>query len=377
MNQVKIALIGTGGMGRKYAVMLANENVNKATLSAVVCRKEEAQQWAQDTLPESVHRYSSTDELFAHPDEYDAVLIATPHKTHAELAIKAFSLGKHVLCDKPAGVTVGQAQQMLVAAESANKVYGLIFHQRMYKKNSRIKQILESGQLGNIERVMLINSRYYRTRYYHQSGNWRSSWTGEGGGALINQGQHILDLWQWFFGVPDQIYANIPFGKYNEFLVDDEATLTMQYNSGMSAVFMLTTGEALWEERMEIVGSKGTLLMEDDKITITQFSQDIREYGKCEMVNSREKLAFTTTIEEYPNKVEPYINMIENFAAAVQGEERIAVCGQAGINALQIANAAYLSAWKGVPVKLPIDAEEYEDMLQKQIHIEEKRGMPH
>ena len=374
MEKLRIALVGTGGMGRKYAVMLTDGSVKGAKLTAVVCRKDEAKQWARKSLPSYINVYSSADEMFSELDGYDAVLIVTPHKTHPELAVKAFSLGKHVFCDKPAGICVGDAKDMQAAAEKADKLYAMMFHQRKYKKYLRIKEILDSGDIGKLERIMLVNSRYYRTKYYHESGSWRSSWTGEGGGALINQGQHILDIWQWLFGMPEKIYANIPFGKYNDFKVDDEATLNMTYPGGLSAVFMLTTGEAVWEERMEIVGSHGTVLMEDDKLTITIYGQDSREYGKCAKVNSRDEMTFTTTVEEYPHAVEPYVEMFENFAAAVAGKEDLTASGQDGINVLEITNGAYLSAWKDRVVTLPIDADEYSAALDKQIELEKNAG---
>lgn len=370
MEKLRMALIGTGGMGRKYAAMLTDGSVKEIKLTAVVCRKEEAKQWAENSLPSYIKIYSSSDELFAEPDMYDAVLIVTPHKTHPDLAVKAFSLGKHVLCDKPAGICIADAQHMKAEADAADRVYAMMFHQRKYKKYQRIKEILESGELGHLERVMLVNSRYYRTGHYHKSGSWRSSWTGEGGGALINQGQHILDIWQWLFGLPQKVYANIPFGKYNDFKVDDEATINMSYADGLSAVFILTTGEAVWEERMEVVGSHGTLLMENDKLTITIYDKDAREYGKCARVNSREDMAFTVRTEEYPHTVEPYAEMFENFAAAVRGEKELTASGQDGINVLEITNGAYLSAWKDKAVNLPIDAEEYNTALGMRIEME-------
>ncbi|MDD3368472.1 MAG: Gfo/Idh/MocA family oxidoreductase [Lachnospiraceae bacterium] len=368
---IRVALIGTGGMGRKYAQMLTNGEVKKLSLSAVVCRKEEAAKWAEETLPASAKIYPSSDALFEEPDQYDAVLIVTPHKTHPALAIKAFSLGKHVFCDKPAGVSAGDARGMYEASLKADKKYAMMFHQRLYGKYRRIKEILESGQLGKVCRVMMVNTRYYRTEFYHKSGSWRSSWSGEGGGTLINQGQHILDIWQWLFGLPESIYANIPFGKYNDFLVDDEATIHMTYSEGMTGVFMLSTGEAEWEERLEIVGTKGKILMEDDTITVSVFGEDIVEYGKHAQVTSRENLTFTRTKEAFPQDSEPYVEMFENFADAVLGTGKLIAPGQAGIGTLEITNATYLSAWKNEVIKLPVDPAEYEKALEQHIVMEQ------
>ena len=183
--------------------------------------------------------FRSAEELFETGEScYDAVIIATPHKTHKELALKAFAKGKAVLCDKPAAADIGEALAMQKAASESGRIYGMIFHQRLYPKYIRIKQMIDNGELGDIKRVCLINSRYLRTSYYHKSGSWRSSFAGEGGGALINQGQHILDMYQYLFGMPQKLFAAIPFGKYNDFIVDDEATIVMEYDNGKTGTFI-------------------------------------------------------------------------------------------------------------------------------------------
>ncbi|MCD8369465.1 MAG: Gfo/Idh/MocA family oxidoreductase [Clostridiales bacterium] len=373
-NKVRIALIGAGGMGRKYAEMICGGETDSLVLTAVVCRNEGARQWAL-TLAGRPEIYESAEALYAVPEKYDAVLIVTPHQTHPELARLAFRLGKHVFCDKPAGITVSQAVSMRDEAEKAGRIYGMMFHQRRYPKYRAIRELLEKGELGRLERIMLVNSRYYRTAYYHHSGSWRSSWNGEGGGALINQGQHILDMWQWLFGMPLRLYAQIPFGKYNDFLVDDEATISMTYPDGLTAVFMLTTGEAVWQERLEITGSRGKILMEDDTLHIWRYSMDIRQYGKTAQVTSRELLTTEEEIRSFDKAEEPYAQMLENFARAVlsvRAEELVAP-GAEAVNALALANAAYLSAWKGEAVTLPFDAEEYDRELAKRMEEERRR----
>lgn len=155
----------------------------------------------------------NAEELYAHAEEFDAVLVVTPHKTHPALVMQAFAHGKHVLCDKPSANALAPALEMNRAAEKSGLVFAMMFHQRRYKKYMRLKKLLDDGALGEIKRVQLENSRYFRTWMYHRSGSWRSSWAGEGGGALLNQGQHILDIWQWLFGMPTSIYAVIPTGS--------------------------------------------------------------------------------------------------------------------------------------------------------------------
>lgn len=374
-DKVRAALIGVGVMGKKYAEMIVEGKVPDMALTAVVARRPEIREWAgklmgADGVKPKV--YGSAEEMYSEPDNYDAVIIVTPHKTHPEFAIKAFELGKHVMCDKPAGATIGQAADMTAAAKKYNKVYAMMFHQRKYLKYNKIKELISSGSLGKLERIMLVNSRYYRTAYYHRSGSWRSSWKGEGGGALINQGAHILDIWQWLFGMPESVYADIPFGKYNDFKVDDEATVFMKYPDNLTAVFMLTTGEAVWEERLEIVGSRGRLLMEDDTLHISYYDTDSEDYIKNQQVNSRENLKITDEIITFDKVEEPYAEMLENFAKAVlSGDASIVTApGEEGINQLMLTNSAYYSAWTGKAVELPLDAQAYENELQKRCEEE-------
>lgn len=371
-GKVRVALIGVGVMGKKYAEMICGGDVPSLSLTAVVCRNEPAREWAK-TLSGNPQVYQDAESLYAEPEGYDAVLIVTPHKTHPELALRAFGLGKHVLCDKPAGVCISQAEKMSAAAKETGRIYGTIFHQRRYPKYCKIKELIDSGELGEINRIMLVNSRYFRTEYYHRSGSWRSSWNGEGGGALINQGQHILDIWQWLFGMPETLYAQIPFGKYNNFLVDDEVTITMRYQNDLTAVFMLTTGEAVWQERLEIVGSKGKLLLEDDTLHIWRYSMDVRKYRETAQVNSREQLDIEEETLFFEKAGEPYAQMLENFAEAVLtgDDSRLTAPGSDAVNPLMLANAAYLSAWRGAAVSLPIDAAEYDAAFEKQKRREE------
>lgn len=375
MKKVRVALIGAGSMGKKYADIIVDGKVKNMELTAVVARRKEVQEWALGLVSKNGVTpvvYKDADELFANPDGYDAVLIVTPHKTHPDFANRAFKLGKHVMCDKPAGISVGQACQMADEAKKSDRIYGMMFHQRMYPKYVRIKEMLESGELGRLSRIMLVNTRYLRTAHYHSSANWRSSWNGEGGGALINQGAHILDMWQWLFGMPDRIYADIPFGKYNDFMVDDEATIQMRYADNLTAVFMLTTGEAIWEERLEIVGSRGKILLEDDELHIWHYSEDVLDYMKNQQVNSRENLTISKESIHFDKAEEPYPQMLENFAQAVIDDDSkiLRASGAEAVNQMMLTNAAYYSAWRGQAVVLPLNADDYYLELQKQCEKE-------
>ena len=373
MDTVRMAIIGTGVMGRKYAEMIDAGQVPGMELAAVVCRSREAKDWAARALSERVVVFDSAEALYGRGELCDGVLIVTPHRSHEELAEKAFKLGKHVLCDKPAGVSVCEARRMSRGAMEAGVTYAVMFHQRLYPKYARIKELLDQGVLGDIRRVMMVNTRYYRTALYHRSGSWRSSWTGEGGGALINQGQHLLDVWQWLFGLPKSVYARIPFGKYNDFAVDDEATLFMEYPDKMTAVFMLSTGEADWQERLEIVGTKGRIELNGDVLRLQRFDRDVREYAVEAATTSREGIAVNGTVEEFPEvAAEPYREMLVNFADSVRTGAPLIVPGQEAEGALELSNAAYLSAWTGQPAALPVDGERFEALLMERAAAEQR-----
>jgi predicted dehydrogenase len=371
MKQMRMAIIGIGGMGKKYAKIIDEGFVNGMILTAVSCRSEDNAKWANNNLNSQTKIFRDSDELFDQSELFDAVLIVTPHKTHPKLAIQAFEHKKHVFCDKPAGVSLQQSQLMNEAAKASGMKYAIMFHQRLYKKHMRLKNLIEQNELGDIKRVMLENSRYYRTQYYHKSGSWRSSWNEEGGGVLINQGQHILDIWQWLFGMPESVSANICFGKYNNIMVDDEATIYMQYPNHMSAVFILTTGEAVCEERLEIVGTKGKLLLQNNHLKIWKYEKEIEEYSKSAIVTDEKDLKIELTEEDFESMTEPYVDMLQNFANAILEDTELAALGEDGSNTLEIANAAYLSAWNNRVVQIPIDAQEYEVQLVSKM-VEEK-----
>ncbi len=373
MGICRMSIIGTGGMGRKYAEMILSGKIRNMVLTAMVCRSEGAKKWGAEAaeqrasgMPEP-KMFDSSDEMFAEADLFDAVLIVTPHKSHPELAMQAFALKKHVFCDKPAGITAGEAEDMAECAEKNNVLYAMMFHQRREPRYMAVSEILKEGRLGRLHRVLLESTRYFRTEYYHASGAWRSSWNGEGGGMLINQGQHILDHWQNFFGLPESLYAEIPFGKYNNFTVDDEAVIVMKYSDGMTGTFIGSTGEAEWTERLSVEGSKGKLVLRDHVLELSEYGEDSDSYRKNALVTDGRDLKITRTVKEYvpASSFRLYQEMLDNFAAAVNGEEELIVPGSEGIASLAITNAAYLSAWKHMPVSVPVDQEEYAEYLRK------------
>ena len=363
---VRAALIGVGSMGRKYMHHISEGRVRDMELTAAVARSEAAQDEIHRYMGEDFPVFASEEELYEQEGLFDAVIIATPHMLHPQMTLNALRHGKHVLCDKPLGIKAGDCRKVIAEADRSGLVFSVMFHQRVWKKYIRIRQLIEEGTLGTIQRVMLENSRYFRTEYYHKSGKWRSSWNREGGGMLINQGQHILDIWQWLFGMPDSLSAHICFGKYNDFTVDDEASLFMNYKDGKTGIFVLSTGEGTGRERLEVIGSKGTALLNENTLTLHLYDRDLSEYRKNEQVNAREHLHETVTVEDLSGNEETHPVILENFVRAITLGEPLIAEGADGIHALELTNAAYLSAWTGRETGLPCDDSLYERMLEEQ-----------
>ena len=365
MKTVRCAVIGIGSMGKNYAKMIGSGKIEGLTLSAVCCRSQENADWARNNLPANIVICRSEDELYGISNGFDAVLIVTPHKCHPPMAIRAFKAGKHVMCDKPAGTTVADALSINEAASRTDKVYAMMCHQRTYAQYIKIKELLNERAIGKVTRVMLENSGFFRTRFYHKSGSWRSSWKGEGGGALINQGYHLLDMWQYLFGLPTSIYAQIPFGKYNDFKVDDEATIIMEYPEKMTGTFIISTGEGSSTERLEIVGTTGRILLDKNKLTLSRFDCDTQEYSKYAQVTSRQELKESIQEFIFEEDDKAYEIMLKNFANAVLCGEKVIAPGEDSADTLSLVNGAYLSAWKGEKLSLPIDLSEYFSELEK------------
>lgn len=372
---VRCAIIGIGAMGRKYAMMLDRGEIEGLTLTSVCCRSDESADWAAENLNSSVRIFRGENEMYGSTEAFDAVIITTPHRQHPAMAIRALKNGKHVLCDKPAGITVNDASAINEAAGLSGKVFALMCNQRAYEQHIKIKNLLKNNEIGDLLRVTQVNSRNFRTKYYHSSGSWRSSWNGEGGGALMNQGYHLLDLWQNLFGLPDSIYADIPFGKYNGFSVDDEATLIMNYSDGMTGVFILTTGEGTNTDRLEIVGSKGRIILENKTVKISRLSSDSKVYAAEAQVNAREELDVTDEEFVFGGQDRAYQLLLKNFAEAVLYGADLISPGEEGIQTLEMINGAYLSAWLGQKIRLPVNPEEYEKMLHMAENTERGKGI--
>ncbi len=362
---VRIGVIGIGNMGTPHSNNLQKGEVPGAKLTAVADIDPKRLEWAQENLGDSVARFDSA-EAMMDSGEVDAVIIATPHYDHPPLTRLALEKGLHVLCEKPAGVYTKHVREMNEAAAKSDKVFAIMFNQRTEPAHRKVKELVESGEIGEIRRVNYIITTWLRTQHYYNSGGWRASWAGEGGGVLLNQCPHNLDLWQWICGMPERIRAFCEFGKYHDIEVEDDVTAFAQYPNGATGVFVTTTGEAPGTNRLEIVGDKGTLLLQDGKITLTKLNDSVTRIINEEMGFASGNPE-TVEVEVEPIEAAQHVLVIRRFVAAITGTGELVASGEEGVNSLSLSNAMLLSAWTDDWVDIPVDEDKFYGELEQRI----------
>ena len=359
MNQIRLGIIGMGNMGSGHLQNVLDGLCPSVTVTAVSDINPEKLEQVKTKDP-SIALFTDTLEMLD-SGLIDAALIAVPHYDHPTYAIECFQRNIHVLIEKPAGVYTRQVRIMNEEAEKANVKFGIMFNQRTNPLFAKAREIVQSGALGAPKRLVWIITNWYRTQAYYDSGSWRASWTGEGGGVLLNQAPHNLDLWQWIFGMPKKIRAFCSFGKYHNIDVEDDVTIYGEYESGATAVFITTTGETPGTNRLEITGDLGKLVLEEEKLKWWKLAAPEREF--CFTVSEGFYVP-ETTYEEFTQEApagHPII--LENFAKSILEDAPMIAPGIEGINSLALSNAAYISSWTNDFVELPTDEALFEDHL--------------
>lgn len=370
-STVRIALIGFGAMGQNYARMLYAGMVPHMRLTVVCCRNPAGQKLLSEQFP-GVAVYPDVRDLEDHGTEFDAAIIVTPHNTHVAFATRMVNLGKHVLLDKPADLVAGKVEDLVRLCRDRNKAFGMIFNNRRLPAFRTAREILQSGALGTLHRAVWVCNSWYRSPAYHRSAAWRSSWAGEGGGLLINQNVHYLDMWQWLFGMPDRLSADLQFGRYNDFVVDDGADIRFSYDSGFHGTMVSASGEAPGVNRLEIWGSKGRLIVEDGaKLYFDENEVSTEEFAQTNQIpfGTIPHTLREIGLDNCPN---PYLEVFENFARHILYGDELYANGTDGFRTAALTNAAYVSGWEGCRVTLPVEEQRYLDGLTERIKMEQE-----
>ncbi|ULT58907.1 Gfo/Idh/MocA family oxidoreductase [Neobacillus drentensis] len=367
MSIVKIGVIGIGNMGSSHVQMLSEGQIKGAQLTAVCSSNDSRIDWVMNHTKGDVRVFKDVESFF-NETAIDAVLIATPHYSHPELAIKAFAKGKHVMIEKPAGVYTKNVLEMNAAALKSGKVFSIMYNQRANPLYQKVRELIQTDQLGEIKRTNWIVTDSYRPQSYYDSSKWRATWKGEGGGVLLNQALHQLDLWQWTTGyMPKRIRAITSLGKYHDIEVEDDVTAYVEYENGATGVFIASTGEAPGTNRFEIVGDRGKIVIENEELIFYQLSESEREFNTsytggfgqppCEKI-------------KIPVKCDNgnHAAIVQNWIDAILNGSPLLSPGEDGVKALEFSNGIYLSSWLNETVDLPVDADLYYEKLQEKIH---------
>lgn len=363
MDKVRLGIIGIGNMGTNHAKSLAEGLAPEMELTAVADRKETRREFCKEHFPAEIQIFEEGKDLIA-SEACDAVLIAVPHYQHPELTIMAFDHGKHVMCEKPAGVYTKQVREMNEAAARTDRVFAMMFNQRTNCVYRKMHELVTSGELGAIKRVNWIVTDWYRTQSYYDSGSWRATWDGEGGGVLLNQCPHNLDMIQWICGLPSKVQAFCHIGKWHDIEVEDDVTAYLEYPNGATGVFITTTADAPGTNRFEITLEMGKLVCENDKLLLCRLSENERTFCKTAK-GGFDTPECTVTEVETDGKNEQHVGVLKAFAGNILHGTPLIADGIEGIRGLTLSNAMHLSSWLGHPVEIPFDEDMYLEELNK------------
>jgi predicted dehydrogenase len=361
MNTVRLGIIGMGNMGKFHADYLLAGKVSRAELIAVC-----------STSPAKLEKYKAL-KLFDDGEKLigsgavDAVVIATPHYQHTSLGIAAFEAGLHVMVEKPISAHKADAERLITARKKKPKlVFAAMFQFRTEPRYTKIQKLIQDGELGQIVRINWIITDWYRTEAYYASGGWRATWKGEGGGVLLNQCLHQLDTLQWLVGMPARVRGFCQIGRYHNIEVEDNVSIFLEWANGATGVFVSSTGETPGTNRFEIVGTRGKVVLENNKLTFTRNDADMIEFSKAAKTGFDKPNTSSADIP-FDNAPAPHAALMQNFVDAILDGKSLLVPGEEGIHSVELANVMLYSSLINQTVELPMDGAAFEKKLQQLI----------
>ncbi|MGH7970455.1 MAG: Gfo/Idh/MocA family protein, partial [Limisphaerales bacterium] len=361
MTKVRLGLIGLGNIGQHHAGYLSAGKVSRAELVAV-----------SDAVAGKLSAYKSL-KVFTDGEELirsglvDAVIIATPHFQHTTLGISALEHGVHIMVEKPVSAHKADAEKIIAAHQkNPQLVFAGMFQLRAEPRYLKIKQLIDSGELGQIVRMSWIMTDWFRTEAYYASGGWRATWKGEGGGVLLNQCLHNLDMMQWLLGMPQRVRGFCQLGRFHNIEVEDNVTAYLEYGNGATGTFVSSTGEAPGSNRFEIVGTRGKLVLENEQLHFTRNESDMVEFSKSARLGFAKPEVWNVAIP-FTNAPNSHSVLMQNFVNAILDGEKLIAPGSEGIHSVELANVILYSSLEGRTIELPLDSAAYARKLDRLI----------
>lgn len=397
MEKVKLGIIGVGQQGGTYTSIITGKNVNpiggmqlpkmdfkNLEIGAFCDISEEVRNRLKEILPDIPVYENYIDMLDS--GNVNAIVTTVPHYLHPEMGIEALNRNIHVLLEKPAGVYTKQVQDVIDVAKTKKDVtFAVFFNQRMNPLYKKLKEIIENGDIGNIRRTNWIITTWYRPQAYYNMSDWRATWGGEGGGVLVNQAPHQIDLLQWLCGMPKKVYSNVKYGYMRDIVVEDEVTAMLDYGNGATGVFVTCTHDLIGTDRLEILGDKGKIVVEGSKVAkVTRLSKTEQEINnevkdKAQVfklmmggATGENEYATTETIEFPSAWGVQHADILRNFVDNIVDGAPLVADGADGINGVRLANAIHLSSWLGKEVDVDGNEDLFLELLEKKIKEEGK-----
>ncbi|MFY4773705.1 Gfo/Idh/MocA family protein [Metabacillus sp. RGM 3146] len=381
MAEVRLGIIGIGAQGGTYARFITEGKVKNMVLGAICDIDPSKKEMVEEKYPD-VPFYDNYIEMIE-SDNVDAIVTCVPHYLHPEMAINALKRNIHTLGEKPAGVYTKQVRELNeFAATKPELTFGIMFNQRTNPLYQKVKEVIDNGEIGKIRRTNWIITTWWRPQGYYDQGAWRATWSGEGGGVLVNQAPHQIDLLQWICGMPKKVYSNLKYGYQRNITVEDEVTALLDYGNGATGVFITCTHDVLGTDRFEILGDKGKIIVDDSrKVTIKRLVRPESEMSDTVSWAEAQNLfsgpnhddVYSEEVVEFESVWgAQHIAVLENFAANIVDGTPLLAPGSDGINGVTLANAMHLSSWLGREIEIPFDEELYVAELNKKIEEEKK-----
>lgn len=374
MKKIKLGIIGIGNMGSTHIKNIYGGKCPEIEVTAVADIDSKRIEWFKEQdFGKNIACFDNAIDMLD-SGLIDSCLVAVPHYDHAPLAIEAMKRSIHVMVEKPAGVYTKQVREMNEVAEQHPEVkFGMMFNQRTNCVYRKLRELVQSGNYGQIRRTNWIITNWYRSQAYYNSGGWRATWSGEGGGVLLNQCPHQLDLWQWICGMPKKVHAHLQFGKWHEIEVEDDVTAFVEYENGATGVFVTGTGDAKGTNRFEIQMDKAKFVVENDKLYMDEFEMTEQEFSKIN--KSPFGTVKSTHIEVETDGLNlQHVAVLNAFADAILHGGKMVAEGYEGINGLTLSNAMHLSAFLNKTIELPFDEELYYNELMKRVRNSKEKS---
>lgn len=374
---VRFGIVGCGNMGKGHAQSFWDGKIIGAKLAAVCDTDPQALEWAREK-DANIKTFDDVT-MMLDSGEIDAILIATPHYDHPAISVEAIKKGIHVMVEKPVGVFTKNVREMNEVAKNSDVIFGVMYNQRTNPMYKKMREMIQNGQLGEIKRTSWLITDWYRPQAYYDNGGWRATWKGEGGGVLINQCPHNLDLWPWICGMmPKRVTAFAHNGKWHDIEVEDDVTAYVEYENGATGIFVTSTADCPGTNRFEILGDLGKLVCENGELIHYKLDMSEREFNRVNtemfaspkaeriVVDCKEEHTVTDLPKGAPQDGgSQHIGVLNAFVAKINGEGELIARGEEGIDGLTISNAIHLSAWLGKTVELPLDEDLFLAELEK------------